>query len=204
MTQGNYYQYRPDALLALIEAIDGYDESKNTKSSSLQSRIIFRVRMAIKDAKRNDDIVSKTTRAKIKKYESAVIYLTNKNMVEPTGQDIAEYLGLDVDYNFYVIQSLSHFRVYDFSESDFNEYKFDKDPVIDETISLKQQKQILLKNINTLNKKEKFVIMQLYFNDCKMKDVGNKLKLSESRISQINTEAIEKLRKRICNDLSLN
>jgi RNA polymerase sigma factor (sigma-70 family) len=199
MTQGHYFYYRQDALLALIEAINGYDEKKNTKSSSLQSRIIFKVKMAIKDARRNDDAVTKNMRKKIKEYETAVIHLTNKNMKEPSEYDVAEYLGQDINYDFYIIQSLSCFR-----DCELNEFELYENPDIDAIISEKQQKQILLKSINGLNKKEKFIIMQLHYEGNKMADVGNKLKLSESRISQINKEAIKKLRKSICNNLSLN
>jgi RNA polymerase sigma factor for flagellar operon FliA len=66
-----------------------------------------------------------------------------------------------------------------------------------ETIELDEARGILLRAINILPEQERLVVALYYYEELTLKEIGEILGISESRVSQVHTKAIRRLRKRV-------
>ncbi len=184
-------------IIGLIDAIDKFDYSKNIKFETYAS---IRIRGSIIDQIRNLDWIPRSIRQKSKILKDATEALEVKLGREPSYKEIAKYLDKSVQEVLSLIDETAVYNILSI-EDDFNEtFKIQlKDENIesspeDFTIYNDTIKE-LERTIGELNEREQLIINLYYYEGLTYKEIGEILSISESRVSQIHSKSISKMRK---------
>ncbi len=183
-------------IIGLIKALEKLDTQKNP-----ESYLKIRIRGAIYDYLRSLDFGSRRVREKERKIKEALKELTEKHGREPTDEEVAEYLGEDIDTLQHDLSRISFSYVLNL-EDVFTEERRGYEEVIgsqkhdvEEEIVKKDLVEKLKKAIERLEEREKMVIQLIFYEELPLKEVAKILECSVSRVSQIKGEAIAKLRR---------
>lgn len=184
-------------ILGLIDAIEKYDYTKGTKFETYGS---IRIRGAIIDNVRGNDWLSTYLRHKLIKVERAYEYLECLNGRSATEEEVADYLNMDVKELKSLLVDYRNSNVVYFDElknptAHLNAYSESDEP--EECYERKETKEILINQIRILPAQEKTVITLYYFKGLRLKEIGAVLGVSESRVSQIHSNAIARLKSAI-------
>lgn len=180
-------------ILGLIDAIDKFDMGKNVKFETYAS---LRIRGSILDAIRKLDWVPRTLRKKQKELDKVYIELENKLGRRPEDIEVADHLGINQDeYNELLkevnISSLISIEEYTYQ---FESIKDPSAPIPEDYIEEKEIKDTLATLIEELPEREKKVVFLYYFEELTLKEISSILEVSESRVSQLHTKAVSRLR----------
>jgi RNA polymerase sigma factor FliA len=187
-------------VIGLIEAVRSYDPSK---SVPLKSFAKFRIRGAILDSLRELDWGSRPLRHKGRQIEEAISNLSKKLGRQPEEEEIAAELGISIDELYAIAHRIDGAilvgqqvsSLYDRSEKqDLIESAPSHDESPFETCVRTEVKEKLAKAIGTLSEKEQMVLSLYYREELTMKEIAAVMQLGESRISQLHTMALPKLR----------
>jgi len=191
--------------LGLIDAIDKFDPDRNIMFKTYAE---FRVKGAMLDELRSMDWVPRSVRRKANKLEKAYQDVEMRLGRPATDEEVAEAMGLsiknfhhllnevksvsllDIDMFFIQIRGQTQDNLFDFLDSSTS-----PDPLT--TLNMNEAKQILADTIKNLPEKEKLVISMYYYEEMTMKEIGLVLGYTESRISQLHTKALIRLRARL-------
>lgn len=193
-------------VIGLIGALRTYDPSK---SVPLKSYTKFRIRGAILDSLREQDWGSRRLRHKGRQIEETIAKLAKKLGRQPEEEEIAADLNISVDQLFATLQQIDGITLigqrvnasYDRSEmQDLIETAPSKDENPFDSCLRTEIKDKLAKAISTLSEKEQMVISLYYKEELTMKEIAAVMQLGESRISQIHTVALPKLRAALLNE----
>ncbi len=190
-----------DGLLGLIQAIDGFKYDRGIEFSTYAT---YRIRGAILDALRAFDWAPRSLRKKAKEIQDA-FSIIELNLGRPAKMsEVASYLAMDVkdlDSVMRKIQGLTIISLDEFinPESDENRSLLDilhnKEQLLPEGFIEKKE---LISKIGTfienLPYKEKLVITLYYYEELNLKEISHILNLSESRISQLHTKAMLRIK----------
>lgn len=183
-------------IIGLIDAIEKFDHKKEIKFETYAN---IRIRGAIIDQIRNLDWIPRSTRQKYKKVEEAISKLQAVHGSDVTDEHVADELGLSVDeYNkmlgevmTYSVLSLEE-KIEENTSFDVASDQRDFDP--EKNYMHEEMKTILAATIDALPEKEKRVMQLYYYSELTYKEISDILKVSESRVSQIHTKAVSKLK----------
>ncbi|MBP2026425.1 RNA polymerase sigma factor for flagellar operon FliA [Acetoanaerobium pronyense] len=183
-------------VIGLIDAIDKFDRTKNIKFETYAS---IRIRGSIIDQIRNLDWVPRSIRQKSKVLKDAYEVLDQKLGREPSNAEIAEYLGKTESEIKSMFDETSIFNVMSIEDDFKDNYKIQlKDETIDSSPEASAIKNDTLKElqlaIEKLSERDKIIINLYYYEGLTYKEIGEILKISESRVSQIHSKAIVKMR----------
>lgn len=187
----------------LIDAIEKYDHKRNIK---FETYAITRVRGSMIDGLRSMDWVPVSVRQKSKELERTYIKLEAKLGRAATDMEVAEELGLTINEFANLLREVAANTIIsldDFIPGDDGDDK--KKRIVDlledhnasdalELLEISEVKELLAKTISRLPEKEKKVVYLYYYEGLTLKEIGLVLGLSESRISQLHTKAILRLR----------
>ncbi len=187
-------------IFGLIDAIDKFDCLKDVKFETYAS---LRIRGAILDQIRKMDWIPRTIRQKQKRIDAAIKEIETQYGRSATDEEIAKLLGItDEEYLDWQSQmkitnvvSLNEFLEQGSEVS--NEAGSTKSEAFDspeEILERDQLKKILAQALELLTEKERKVIVLYYYEDLTLKEISNILEVSESRISQLHTRALQKMR----------
>ena len=184
-------------IFGLIDAIDKYDNMKAVKFETYAS---LRIRGAILDQIRKMDWIPRTIRQKQKKIDAAIKEIETREGRAATDEEIAKSLGIsDEEYNSWQSQMkiTGVVSLDEFMESGTEapaqqniQQRFDTP---EEVIEKEEMKKVLEQALELLTEKEKKVILLYYYEDLTLKEISNVLEVSESRISQLHTRALQKV-----------
>ncbi len=182
----------------LIDAIDKFDYTKGNKFETYAS---LRIRGAILDQIRKMDWIPRSIRQKQRKIENAYQTLETRFGRNVTDGDVAEELKLTIEEledwqnqtNITNIISLDEFLEQG-SESKTDQCFATTFEQPDRIVEQNELKDILARTLDTLTEKEKRVIVLYYYEDLTLKEISKILEVSESRISQLHTKALQKLK----------
>lgn len=188
-------------VFGLIDAIDKFDYGKGIKFETYAS---LRIRGSILDQIRKMDWIPRSVRQKQKQIESAISKLEKEYGPNVKDDAIAKELGISIDEyrdwesqtNISNIASLDEFMEQgtDGSVKEFrNNTYLEPEEAFDKT----EVKQMLMDSLTLLTEKEKKVILLYYYEDLTLKEVSKVLEVSESRISQLHSRALEKMKKHL-------
>lgn len=186
-----------EAVLALMNAVDSFDPKKNVKFDTYAS---IKVRGAIIDYIRRQDSVPRGVRKFIRDYDSAYSVLYTELDREPTREEIAARLGVTEEkLDSFLSKSAAA------STLSFEELLFEGFDMADETVESAAEAQLILSErrsqlasaIDSLKDKERTVITLYYYENLKYSEIATVLGISESRVCQIHTKAVDKLREKI-------
>lgn len=187
----------------LIDAVEKFDHKRNIK---FETYAITRIRGAMIDGLRSMDWVPVSIRQKSKELEKVYSRLEAKLGRAATDEEVAEEMGIDLEKLNKMLKEVAVTTI--ISLDDFltgeegDEKKKRISDIIEdadsinalEILELTETKEILARAIARLPEKEKLVIYLYYYEGLTLKEIGAVLNLSESRISQLHTKAILRLR----------
>jgi RNA polymerase sigma factor for flagellar operon FliA len=189
-------------VIGLVEAFRNYDPDRGVK---FETYAVPRIRGAILDELRALDWVPRSTRARSREIERAVVALENDHGRMPTNAELARKLGYTVDELLAAIGDASCSSLLSLDETIYKEEDNHQVPRI-ETVSEANRmsalgelekgelRAFLATAIDRLTDQEKLVIALYYFEELTLKEIGEVMSISESRVSQIHTKAVFKLR----------
>jgi len=191
------------AIIGLIQAIERYDP---TRDNTLKTYASFRIKGAVLSELRSRDYLSRSNRKKIRELDDAYLRLEKKYDGEVDEEKVAEEIGVDLD-EYYRIKAAANICFICLDEIDSCSRE-EKENYVRSLISdhsndaLEMAKLIELKSAITqatelLPGKEKLVLSMYYVDELTMKEIGKVLDLTESRVSQIHSQAIIHLRAKL-------
>ena len=193
-------------IIGLIQAIERYDPTRDNK---FMTYAVFRIKGAVLSELRSRDFLGRTTRQKIRSLENAYLKLEQDLGREVKDEEVAQEMDVDLD-QFYQIKRMSSISFVSFEEIGFSA-KEQKEDIFDNLIgevnndalamtTIKEIKNRLAKHIEELPEKEKLVISMYYSDEMTMKEIGMTLDITESRVSQIHSQAVIRLRNKLRKD----
>lgn len=189
-------------VIGLMDAIEKYDPMRGT---SFKTYADFRIRGAILDELRTLDWLPRSIRQKVNSIESAYVKLERQLGRAVTDEEVAGALNIDLE-EFYEIlaqaSAVSLVSLYDTGTEDEESRSFldciagdEADPAV--ALESQEVYEAVGRAIERLPEKERIVISLYYHDELTMKEIGKVLNLTESRISQIHTKAVLRLRGRL-------
>jgi RNA polymerase sigma factor for flagellar operon FliA len=192
-------------VIGLMDALNKYDPTKKVQFKTYAE---FRIRGAMLDELRSLDWVPRSIRQKAAQLEKIHLTLERKRGGPVDDEEVAKELGLTLEGYFDLITEVKGISLLDLEGLRYQIPQFVDDSfltlLIDEKgndpfhlLSLDELKKILARAIDELSPKEKTVISLYYYEEMNLKEIGAVLGFTESRICQIHTKAIIKLRAKI-------
>ena len=188
-------------IFGLIDAIDKFDPTKEVKFETYAS---LRIRGSILDQIRKMDWIPRTIRQKQKKIEAAIKEIEDAKGRPASDDEIAENLGISSDefgewqcqMKVTNVVSLNEFIEQGGSEAPFeNSYSKYEGP--EEVYEKGELKEVLMQALEMLTEKEQKVILLYYYEELTLKEISRVLEVSESRISQLHTKALQKMKSKL-------
>lgn len=188
-------------IFGLIDAIDKFDLEKNVKFETYAS---LRIRGAILDQIRKMDWIPRTVRQRQRKIDEAMKQVEMRTGRAATDEEIAMELGVSGDELMNWQSQLKVTNVVSLNE--FEEQG--QEPTMEvasknrfsqpeDVVEEQELKQKLVEALQLLTEKERRVIELYYYEDLTLKEISMVLEVSESRVSQLHTKALLKMRKKM-------
>lgn len=193
-------------VLGLMDAIEKFDPARGIK---FETYAIARIRGAILDGLRSNDWVPRSVRQKAKDLEKTCIELENRLGRSASDEEICEAMQIGRD-DFYqllsevsctTLISLDELWVVNSNEEesirilDLVRNADSEDPL--KHVEIEEIHKTLAAAIDCLPERERIVIALYYYEGLTLKEIGEIMEISESRVSQIHTKAIIRLRGRL-------
>jgi RNA polymerase sigma factor for flagellar operon FliA len=183
-------------IFGLIDAIEKFDA-------------IQRIKGSIIDELRAIDWVPRSVRFKARELEKVYVLLEGQLKRMPTDEEVARELGITVNDFFGLLNQMSFISLVALDELwNVGGEKGDKLSLVDtledskakdpyKSYEVEERKQILSDSINRLPEREKIVITLYYYEGLTLKEIGEVLGVTESRVCQMHTKAILRLKGRL-------
>jgi RNA polymerase sigma factor for flagellar operon FliA len=191
----------------LIDAIDKFDTLKGVKFETYAS---LRIRGAILDQIRKMDWIPRTVRQKQKRMDAATQKLETEYGRPCTDEELADELEISQEelgiwqgqMKVTNLISLDEFMEQG-SEGKMENVTSAKFEQPEKSIEREELKHMLMEAIETLTDNEKKVILFYYYEELTLKEISRILEVSESRISQLHTRGLQKMRKKLGDNVEL-
>ena len=185
-------------MIGLLDAISRYEE---THGAQFETYAVLRIRGAMLDELRNSDWLPRSVRQNMRKIEAAMQTLQQKLGHPPTESEVAKSLKMSLaDYQEMLSDGGGHQLVYyeDFHDDDGNDSFLDR-YAVDESDPLSSLlegdfRQAVIDAIDHLPEREKILMSLYYEEEMNLKEIGAVMGVSESRVSQLHTQAVSRLR----------
>jgi RNA polymerase sigma factor for flagellar operon FliA len=194
-------------VFGLLDAIEKFDPDKHVK---FKTYAVTRIRGAIYDELRSIDWVPRSVRQKSREIEDAVHRVESQLGRSATDKEISKELGLsDTDFQK-AMMKVSGTTILSLNDIWYSGDDNDKVSIVDsiespsslnpDTIVEKSEiRRVIVSAIQELPEKEKKVLVLYYYEDLTLKEIGKVLDVTESRISQLHTKAIMRLKAKLTN-----
>jgi RNA polymerase sigma factor for flagellar operon FliA len=194
-------------VFGLFDAIEKFDPNKHVK---FKTYAVTRIRGSIFDELRSIDWVPRSVRQKTREVEESIRKLEASLGRSATDKEIAREMRIDIKEFQQIMLKISGTSVLSLNEVWYTGDENDKISIVEsiespstfnpDTIVEKEEiKRVIVEAINELPEKEKKVLILYYYEDLTLKEIGEVLEVTESRISQLHTKAIMRLRSKLSN-----
>lgn len=200
-------------VIGLMDAIDKYDASRDNKFKTYAE---FRIRGAILDELRAQDWVPRSVREKAKLLERCYAKIEQQMGRQATDEEVCSELNITQDEFHDLLNQvrsvslLSYDDIQNFSKTDKRALHGGSDSSKTATpfneVSVASLKRVVAEAISELPEKQRLVLSLYYYEDLNLKEIGRVLDVTESRVSQLHTQAIFKLKSKLkghTDDLSI-
>lgn len=185
-------------MIGLLDAITRYEE---TQGAQFETYAVLRIRGAMLDELRNSDWLPRSMRQNMRKIEAAMSALQQKLGHPPSESEVAKSLKLSLaDYQDMLSDGGGHQLVYyeDFHDAEGNDSFLDR-YAVDDADPLRSLmdgdfRQAVIDAIEALPPREKILMGLYYEEELNLKEIGAVMGVSESRVSQLHTQAVARLR----------
>ena len=206
--KGSYNNYSQlddminQGMIALIDAVEKFNPEMGYKFETFAS---LKIKGAIIDFMRKQDWIPRNQRSLVKELNAVYEALYSELGREPTNDEIAAKMGIGTTQLDNIMQKRHNAVILSYEET-IEEKMMIASPLLTEhketdapetEILRDEMKQMLLAAIGALNEKERTVISLYYYNNLKLKEIAAILTITESRVSQIHSAALLKLRFKI-------
>lgn len=188
-------------MLGLMDAINKFDETRGMKFSTYAS---IRIKGAMIDELRKNSPISKGAMDKLNRYNDAVERLQKRFGREPSDAEITAELKISLKEMMEIENYINYISIVSLEDLIFSEeddipligtIQDDKSPSPEKTLEEKEELEYLAKAIDLLNEKDRTVLSLYYYDGLTLKEIGQVLSVSESRVCQLHSRAIVHLRK---------
>jgi RNA polymerase sigma factor for flagellar operon FliA len=192
-------------IFGLIDAIEKFDPARAIK---FETYAISRIKGAIIDELRAMDWVPRSVRSRAREIEAAYVSLENSLRRVPTDQEVADHIGVTLKEFQDILAKLSYTSVVSFEElwvggerdENQNAVSTIRDDAAEDPVAIFETaeiKDILAGAIEKLPERERTVIALYYYEGLTLKEIGTVLGVTESRVSQLHTKAVLRLRAKL-------
>ena len=190
-------------VMGLLESLDRYDPGKNIK---LNTFAYWRIRGAMIDELRKRDWVPKNARSKAKRITEAIRDLESRLGRVPEEEEIAQELDLNLEDYLHMLKEFGTLSVLSVDElaektglpaDEIARYAMEEDNDPHKYAELKELERVLGREIGKLSERQQQVLTFYYYEDMNMKEIAELLAITESRVSQIHSQALLNLRSRL-------
>ncbi|MBQ3319218.1 MAG: RNA polymerase sigma factor WhiG [Spirochaetia bacterium] len=194
-------------IVGLMDAVEKFEPDKNVK---FKTYAITRIRGAIYDELRTLDWVPRSVRQRAREIEEAVRITESRLGRSATDEEVASCLKISVQEYRDAVYKVSCTSIMSLNDLRSNSDGDDKISLMDSLVSpaslnpdviveKEELKRIVAESIRELPEKEQKVLVLYYYEQLTLKEIGKVLDVTESRVSQLHTKAIIRLRARLTN-----
>lgn len=188
-------------VFGLIDAIEKFDINKGVKFETYAS---LRIRGAIIDSVREMDWIPRSLRQKNKEIEKIYMELESEHGQAVSDKQVAEKMGISLEDFYKLLNNVNVSPMISLEEFLEQNYEIGIDPsgykaqdIPEHYAELSEVRDILANAIDKLPEKEKKVISLYYYEELTLKEISAIMGVSESRISQLHSKAILRLKARL-------
>lgn len=188
-------------IVGLIKSVDQFDPTRDVK---FETYAIALIRGAILEMLRDEDWVPRSIREKLKALDRAIMALETKTGRTPNEREIAEHMSISEQEVGELMVRMGRTNVYSLDDilptGDGDDHIHFVEMIVDENASPggevegKEIRRILASGVDRLPDRERLVIALYYFEGLTFKEIGRVLGVSESRVYQLHTQAMGRLR----------
>jgi len=187
-----------NGMMGLLDAINRFEDGMGAQ---FETYAVQRIRGAMLDGLREADWAPRSTRRDMRRIETAINALEQKNGRPPSESEIAGHLGLELaEYQQMLATARGHQLIYfdDFSSEDGEDFlerhfgQTDANPLV--LLEDADAKAKLVEAIQKLPEREKMVMALYYDEDLNLREIGEILNVTESRVCQLHSQAVARLR----------
>ena len=194
-------------VFGLFDAIEKFDPGKHVK---FKTYAVTRIRGAIFDELRSIDWVPRSVRQKTREIDETVQHLEARLGRSATDDEVAGEMGMSLEQYNQMMLKVSGTSMLSLNDVWYTGEDNDKISIVEsieapnslrpDAIAEKDEmRRVIVEAINDLPEKEKKVLVLYYYEDLTLKEIGKVLDVTESRISQLHTKAISRLRGKLTN-----
>ncbi len=190
-------------LMGLLDAIDKFDVEKGVEFKSYAE---FRIKGAMIDELRSMDWVPRSVRKNAKLLTEAYSRVENREMRPAQDEEVAKELGIDLNGFYKLLDDARGISIFnendmkiqtgngdgDSAEEDTFELGFDQSPL--QTLKKAELVKVIAGAIDRLPKNERTAVSLYYYEELTMKEIGEAMGYTESRVSQLHTKAVLRLK----------
>lgn len=195
-------------MIGLLEASQKYDASQG---ASFETYAGIRIRGSILDEMRRGDWVPRSVHRNARRINDAIATIESREGRDASGAEIAEEMGVDINEYHAMSQDAMCGRLFSIDESYdnddaplANEHQIDTSAAVATVFTTPHAetqkdtlKQAMVQAIENLPERERLVLSLYYNEELNLKEIGQVLGVSESRVSQIHSQATLRLRSRL-------
>lgn len=192
-------------IFGLVDAIEKFDVSLGFK---FDTYAIPRIKGSIIDGLRAQDTAPRSLRSKSRRIKESTDTLESELGRYPTEQEIAQHVGMSVSdirqIAFWVARAAPHSLDATFGTAD-DDFEFQipsEDPAPSEGLEDRAVREMLSSHLATLPEQEKIALALYYFEGMSLSEIGEVMGVTESRVCQVHTKAIERLRGKMADSLA--
>jgi RNA polymerase sigma factor FliA len=188
-------------VIGLIKSVDQFDPTRDVK---FETYAIALIRGAILEMLRDEDWVPRSIREKLKALDRAVMSLETKFGRPATEHEIAEHMAISIGEVNELLVRMGRTNVYSLDDilgsGDSDDHIHFVELIVDENanpsgeIEGREIRRILAAGVDRLPERERLVVALYYFEGLTFKEIGKVLGVSESRVYQLHTQAMTRLR----------
>ena len=189
-------------IMGLLDAVDKFDVKKGVEFKSYAE---FRIRGAMLDELRSMDWVPRSVRRNAKRLHEAYSRVEGEKMRPAEDEEVAKELGIEMETFYRLLEEvrgiaiinkeeLGHLVPQNGGDSSWpmNQLNAGIGPL--DSLNLAEIRDVIAKAIEKLPKNERMVVSLYYYEELTMKEIGKIMGYTESRVSQLHTKAVIRLR----------
>ncbi len=191
-------------VIGLMDAIDKYDPTRDNKFKTYAE---FRIRGAILDELRAQDWVPRSIRDKAKLLDKTVVQLEAELGRTATDEEVSSALNITIDEFHELVNQVRPVSLLSIDDAQTFS-NVDKKSILNllegskisnpyNQLNLKTVKDIIAQAIEELPERQRLVLSLYYYEDLNLKEIGQVLRVTESRVSQLHAQAVQRLRAKL-------
>jgi len=193
-------------VIGLLDAYAKFDKSKGVQFKTYAE---IRIRGEILDSLRGLDWAPRSLRSRSKEIEQAYSQLEQKLQRPARDEEVAQWLKIDIETFHSLLDQLNGLTIGHFHRSSADEEKIDEDQVPlkylshshgespFESVQKQEMREILTEIIQQLPEREQLILSLYYYEELTMKEIGQILGVNESRVSQLHTRTMLRMRAKL-------